>query len=136
MCVEVEILTGNRPQYIRDEDLHKCLIQDVITAPHPLFDWLIFTQSDQLLSGESSDVLHILFTAQYTNTRLFRQKSLCFKCIRINRAKLTFDCKIVKIYKQAASYFTNICKKASMFHSESAIPTLPFKIFVLFFLRK
>lgn len=29
------VLTGNRTQHIRDEDLDQSLVQDVVTAPHP-----------------------------------------------------------------------------------------------------
>lgn len=29
------VLTGDRPQHIRDEDFYQSLVEDVVAAPHP-----------------------------------------------------------------------------------------------------
>lgn len=58
------VLTGNGTQHIWDEDLHQSLVQDVIAAPHPQSHWFIFTQSHELLSGNST--FHVVITAQTT----------------------------------------------------------------------
>lgn len=46
------VLTGHWPEHIRDEDLHQGLVQDVVTAPHPLEDGLVLAQSDQFVLWE------------------------------------------------------------------------------------
>lgn len=52
---EMGSLTGDRPQHIWDKGLHQRLIQDMVTAAHPLQDWLTSTQRDELVLGEEGD---------------------------------------------------------------------------------
>lgn len=55
------VLTGHWPEHVRDEDLHQGLVQDVVTAPHPLEDGLILAQGDQFVLWEGP--FGFLFTA-------------------------------------------------------------------------
>lgn len=47
-----EILTGHGSEHVWDEDLHQCLVQDVVAASHPLEDGFVFAQSDELIFRE------------------------------------------------------------------------------------
>lgn len=64
------VLTGNRSQHVGDQDLHQGLVEDVIAAPHPQPDRLIFTQSHQLLSGNHT-FWFIVTTHTQTHTYFF-----------------------------------------------------------------
>lgn len=57
----VILLTGNRAQHVRYEDFYQGLVQDVVTAPHPEPDRFVFTDSQQLLSGERT--FHFIIAA-------------------------------------------------------------------------
>lgn len=48
--------TGNRPENIRDQNLHQGLVQEVVAAPHPGQDGLVFAEGDQLVSREDGFV--------------------------------------------------------------------------------
>lgn len=63
------VLTGNRSQHVGDQDLHQGLVEDVIAAPHPQPDRLIFTQRHQLLCGNHT--FRFIITT-HTHTHIFK----------------------------------------------------------------